>query len=265
MIPPHVLLQVPGCTDGRAPQGVTPLPGGEGRNEVLRIDTPEGRFVWRRRLPPVDRPGAAARTELAAHRLAAAAGLAPPVIGAAADASWILMEYIDAPAWTTEQVCSASGIAHLARRLAELHAIRGPRNVARADAVQMAQGYVERLRRRDPRAAAALEPVIEQVREAGIALQEADAGDTLVHGDLAGGNMVGPAPHLVDWEYAQASDPSWDYACLLNYYPRLERHLDLLLGPADADGPEARERLQLQRRRFELLNALWERAYPSIA
>jgi hypothetical protein len=62
MIPAHVLALVPGCENARPPLAVTPLQGGEGRNEVLRIDTPEGRFVWRRRLPPVDRPGAAART-----------------------------------------------------------------------------------------------------------------------------------------------------------------------------------------------------------
>src|SRR5690606_9032656 len=88
MIPPHVLAQVPGCANANPPLAIVPLPGGEGRNEVLRIDTTEGRFVWRRRLPPVDRPGAAARTELAAHRLAAAAGLAPAILRAAADASW---------------------------------------------------------------------------------------------------------------------------------------------------------------------------------
>src|SRR5690606_19248787 len=122
----HVLALVPGCIDGRAPLAVTPLPGGEGRNEVLRIDTTEGRFVWRRRLPPVDRPGAAARTELAAHRLAADRGLAPPVIRAAADGSWILMEYVDAPAWTAERICSAEGAQQLGHRLAELHAIRHP-------------------------------------------------------------------------------------------------------------------------------------------
>src|SRR5690606_42046116 len=70
--PPFPYTTLFRSADGRPPQAIHPLPGGEGRNEVLRIDTAEGRFVWRRRLPPVDRPGAAAGTELAAHRLAAA-------------------------------------------------------------------------------------------------------------------------------------------------------------------------------------------------
>lgn len=264
MIPAHVLAQVPGCANGFPPLAVVALPGGEGRNEVLRIDTTEGRFVWRRRLPPVDRPGAAARTELAAHHLAAAAGLAPAVLRAAADGSWILMEYIDAPAWTEEHICSPAGAEQLGRRLAALHAIATPAGVPAADAPAMARGYVARLQQRDPAAAASLQPLAQRVEQIDREMAPLEPSPVLVHGDLMASNLLGPEPLLVDWEYAQAADPSWDWACLLSYYPALERWMNRLLTAAGADSGPCRERLRLQRERFGLLNRLWQRAYPPL-
>ena len=265
MIPAHVLAQVPGCANANPPLAVVPLPGGEGRNEVLRIETTEGRFVWRRRLPPVDRPGAAPRTELAAHRLAAAAGLAPAILGAAADASWILMEYVAAPAWSEEQICSAEGAERLGRRLAVLHAIKAPDEVPVADAPAMARGYVARLQGRDPAAAAALQPLVRRVEEIGAELAALEAQPVLVHGDLMAGNLLGPEPQLVDWEYAQATDPSWDFACLLSYYPALDPWMNRLLAASGNDSEPCRQRLRLQRERFGLLTRLWRRAYPSVS
>lgn len=262
MIPAHVLALVPGCENARPPLAVTPLQGGEGRNEVLRIDTPEGRFVWRRRLPPVDRPGAAARTELAAHRNAAAAGLAPPVLRAAHDASWILMEYIDTAPWSEEQLLSEAGFERLAQRLAALHAIREPAEVPPADADAMARGYLERLQRRDPGAAASLHPMLARIAAIGAELRQLEGGQVLVHGDLMAGNVLGEGPQLVDWEYAQAADPTWDWACLLSYYPALEPRVEQLLAAGGGDAEARRTRLALQRERFDLLNHLWQRAYP---
>lgn len=265
MIPAHVLAQVPGCASAIPPLAVVSLPGGEGRNEVLRIDTTEGRFVWRRRLPPVDRPGAAARTELAAHRLAAAAGLAPAILVAAPDASWILMEYVAAPAWSEEQICSPAGAEQLGRRLAALHAIRNPAGVPVADAPAMARGYIARLQQRDPAAAAALQPLVLRVEELGRELDRLETQAVLVHGDLMAGNLLGPQPQFVDWEYAQATDASWDWACLLSYYPALEPWIDRLLAAAGDDSEPCRQRLRLQRERFGLLNRLWKRAYPPLS
>jgi len=261
MIPAHVLALVPGCADARPPRAVVPLQGGEGRNEVLRIDTVEGRFVWRRRLPPVDRPGAAARTELAAHRHAAAAGLAPPVLRAAPDASWILMEYIDHAPWTEEYLCSDEGMQQLLERLDTLHAIPAPTDVPPADAGAMARGYVERLQRRAPAAAESLQPLVQRVEAISAELAELEVEAVLVHGDLMAGNMLGQGPRLVDWEYAQAADPTWDWACLLSYYPALEPWAERLM-EEKGDAQRHRARLTLQRERFDLLNRLWQRAYP---
>jgi thiamine kinase len=263
MIPEPLMALVPGCEDARPPLAVVPLPGGQGRNEVLRIDTVQGRFVWRHRLPPLNRPGSAALNELQAHRHAAAAGLAPGVLAAAADGNWILMEHVDAPTWTEAQLATTAGLEKLGATLATLHALDAPAQVQAADAPAMAQGYMAILRWRDPAAAAALEPLLRQVELLTAELAGTGQRRALVHGDLMVSNMLGPRPLLVDWEYAQASDPVWDFACLLSYYPTLEAGLARLLGSAGVDGPESRARLVLERARFELLNRLWDRAYPA--
>jgi len=262
MIPGHLLARIPGCGDSAPPLAVEPLPGGQGRNMVVRVETRAGRFVMRCRLAPVNRPGALAMTELRAHSLAAAAGLAPRILDAAADGSWILMDYIDAPSWGAAQLDSPRGLARLGAYLQKLHALAVPADLPAADAPAMARGYVERLRRRDRAAASALQPLVEQVGRLSTVL--AGSGRrVLAHGDLAASNMLGPAPLLVDWEYAQAADPGWDFACLLSYYPALEPRMARLLDAAGMGDEAGRERFRLERQRFGLLNRLWEQAYPA--
>lgn len=264
MIPVELLELVPGCSPSQPPLRVQPLPGGQGRNEVLRLDTPEGRYVWRRRLLPLDRPGALALTELRAHRHAAAAGLAPPVLAAAADASWILMPYIDAAPWSADDLVRGDGLARLAGRLAQLHQIRVPADLPMADAPAMARSYLDILQRRDTKAAVQMRPLVHEVEQLTVRLAGPGLRRALVHGDLAASNMLGPAPLLVDWEYAQVADPGWDWACLLTYYPQLQAVLPRLLALAGLERPEERARLELQRQRFALLDRLWKRAYSSV-
>lgn len=261
MIPDEVLAQLPGFDAARSPARLQPLAGGQGRNAVVRIDTSAGRFVWRRRLPPVERPGAAARSELVAHRAAAAAGLAPTVLAAAADASWILMEFVDAQPWDEARLCSPFGVARLGTQLARLHALAAPVSLPAADLSAIARGYVQRIGQRDTRVALELAPLLRRLESLGVGTGGVGERRVLVHGDLMANNLLGEAPFLIDWEYAQAADPAWDLACLLSYYPRLQSSLDALLGCAGLDDPAGRERLQLQQERFDLLNRLWEQAY----
>jgi aminoglycoside phosphotransferase (APT) family kinase protein len=262
VIPAGLLERIPGCHDGAPPLAVEPLPGGQGRNMVVRVETSAGRFVLRHRLAPVNRPGALALTELRAHRLAAAAGLAPPILDAAADGSWILMAYVDAPPWLPAELYSQRGLARLGGLLRKLHALAVPAGLPVADAPAMAEGYVARLRQRDPMGAEALRPLVEQVRRLSEVLATS-ARRVLVHGDLAASNILGSAPCLVDWEYAQTADPGWDFACLLTYYPSLEPRLEPLLAAAGIEDAGARERFRLERERFGLLNRLWNLAYPA--
>ena len=82
MIPVSILRRIPGCAGGEAPLNVQPLHGGRSVNLNLRIDTRLGRFVLRQRIWEGPRPGADPLREVACHRAAAAAGVAPAVLDA---------------------------------------------------------------------------------------------------------------------------------------------------------------------------------------
>lgn len=260
MIPAGLLLHIPGCEDGRPPRAVQPLPGGRGCNEILRVDTSRGRFVWRRRLPPIERGGAARPIdELRAQRLAAAAGLAPAVLVAHPEGHWLLMDYIDAPVWTREHLLSEAGAEALARQLARLHELPAPADLPAVDVPAMARDYLTRLAAVDAAQAAELAPLGERLVALSARLSDLTPRPVLNHGDLMASNMLGRLPLLVDWEYAQAADPTWDLACLLTYYPAMSRFMPRLLAAAGLGGTVAALTLELQRERFELLNRLWER------
>lgn len=258
MIPAEVLACIPGCEAGRPPLAVQALPGGRGCNQVLRVDTSQGRFVWRRRHAPIDRPGSRAADELLAQRTAAAAGFAPAILAAHPEGQWLLMEFVESPQWTAERLQTPAGIEAIAQRLAALHALPVPDGLLEVDAAGIARGYLAQLARVAPREALDLEPLLGRIEVLGRRLSNDGAGLVLNHGDLAVSNMLGDRPLLVDWEYTQLADRTWDLACLFGYYPGLDAHAPRLLAgyglaPGDAD------RLGLQRERFELLNRLWER------
>lgn len=258
-IPPEVLARIPGCEDGRAPLAVQALPGGRGVNRVLRVDTPQGRFVWRCRSGESAGPGSPAWLELGAQRLAAAAGLAPTLVAAAPDGQWLLMEYIDAPSWSHQQLHSVRGVQVLGRRLAQLHSLAVPGDWPGFDPVAIARRYLERLEAGDAAQAREGAQVLARVEVLAGELRSAGPGRALVHGDLVISNMLGPQPLLIDWEYVQVADPGWDIASLLGYYPDLVLLSQDLLDAAGLDGAHGKARLALQYELFGLLNRLWLR------
>ena len=97
----------------RAPLGVQLLHGGRNVNRNLRIDTCAGRFVLRQRIRDGPRPGADPLREVACHRAAAAAGVAPAVLDAAPDGTWILMDYVEGGMWTPARLQAPEGLSTL--------------------------------------------------------------------------------------------------------------------------------------------------------
>ncbi len=247
MIPAELLVHIPGCEDGRQPLAVHPLPGGRGCNEVLSVDTSQGRFVWRRRLPPIDRPGSYAIHELQAQRVAAAAGLAPAILAAHPRGHWLVMEFIHMPMWTPEQLQSERGAARLGAQLARLHALGLPPGLPVVDVSAMARNYFARLATVNAAEAIELAPLQQRVDALGSRLAAFGAPPVLNHGDLMASNMLGDAPVLVDWEYAQGADATWDVACLLTYYPGMARFMPTLLAAAGLADTAIATRLDIQR------------------
>jgi aminoglycoside phosphotransferase (APT) family kinase protein len=126
VIPLSILRRIPGCAEGEAPLNVQPLHGGRSVNLNLRIDTRLGRFVLRQRIWEGPRPGADPLREVACHRAAAAAGVAPAVLDAAPDGSWILMDYVEGGMWNPARLQTPEGLRTLGASLRRLHTITPP-------------------------------------------------------------------------------------------------------------------------------------------
>ena len=85
------------------------------------------------------------------------------------------------------------------------------------DPWQVAQDYLGRI----PGGAAALPAGPLSRLHAVCAGLAAEPAVSIVHGDLAQGNLLeGSRLWLLDWEYAQRSEALMDLACVLAYYPQ---------------------------------------------
>jgi aminoglycoside phosphotransferase (APT) family kinase protein len=258
-LPEEVLAAVPGCESGRPPLAIHALVGG-GHNDVRRVDTTAGKFVVRRRLPPEVRAGSDARLELQCQRLAARAGLAPKVVAAADDATWMVMEFIASNPWQEQDLICATGAQRLGERLAYVHAMQVANSMRPMDAGSIASGQLLAINSNPAVTDAQRHKAATLVRRAhqyATIVQGSDVSPCINHGDLQVANLIGNPPVLIDWEYAQIAAPTYDIACLLTYYPQLKSWQPDLLAASGLTRPEDLELLGLQEQLFACLNRLW--------
>jgi thiamine kinase len=175
--------------------------------------------VLRQRIWEGPRPGSDSLREVACHRAAAAAGLAPRVLDAAPDGSWILMDYVEGGMWTPPRLQAPEGLRTLGACLQRLHAITPPRGLAAFDPASIATGQARAILERDPGAAEQVNTLVARTEQLAVDCAAFAATPVTTHGDLTASNLIGPVPMLVDWEYAQLADPVYDLACLSIYYP----------------------------------------------
>ena len=248
LIPPEALAAL-----GGAPQQVRVLRGGRQANLCLRIDTPLGDRVLRVRQPRSNLPGADFAREVACHAAAASFGLAPTVLAADAARGWMLMPFVPQASWSRELLEEPGRAERLCRRLARLHAMPVP-SAEPFDGGALLDAHRDRLVARGIDASAELDEARALARELA---SQARRPPVLCHGDPDVGNLLGPIPLLIDFEYAQIADPLYDLALLLAYYPSLEPQREDLLEAAglgtDADRAELPLRLAFAR----MINRLW--------
>jgi len=260
LIPASVLRRIPGCAGGEVPLSVRLLHGGRNVNRNLRIDTRVGHFVFRQRIREGPRPGADPLREVACHRAAAAAGVAPAVLDAAPDGSWILMDYVEGGMWPPLRLQAPEGLRTLGACLQRLHAITPPKGLAAFDPVSIATEQAQAILECDPAAAAQVNALAARTRQLAVDCAAFAVTPVMTHGDLNASNLIGPVPMLVDWEYAQLADPVYDLACLSVYYPGLRLRGGELLGMAGITDDNSAARLQLHAQLFDTLNMLWKQA-----
>src|SRR5262249_38282868 len=171
MIPASVLRRIPGCAGGEAPLSVQLLHGGRNANRNLRIDTRVGRFVLRQRIREGPRPGADPFREVSCHRAPAAATVAPAVLDAAPDGSWIFRDYVGGGMWTPPRLQAPEGLRALGACLQRLHAITPPKGLAAFDPVSIATGQAQAILERDPAAAAQVDALVARARQLAVDCQ----------------------------------------------------------------------------------------------
>jgi thiamine kinase len=252
--PPWALERVPGLSNGEAPLKLAPLGGGS-VNEVFRVDSRLGRFVVRLNGPAWSRPGVDRGRELALHRAAAAAGIAPAIIAADPEAEGLLiMQYQDGHVWREQDFDDVAALWRLGERLQLLHALAVP-DIEPFDPWSVAQGYLRLI------AVAPAAAPLARLERCCAGLSRESLGACIAHGDLAQNNLLqGSRLWLLDWEYAQLSDPLMDVACVLAYYPVAVRHLAELAAAAGLGAQAVGEELALRISIYQGLSWLWHLA-----
>jgi thiamine kinase len=222
---------------------------------VFRVDSRLGRFVVRLNGPAWRRPGVDRGRELALHRAAAAAGIAPPIVAAApATDGLLIMQYQEGRIWREQDFEDVAALWRLGERLQVLHALAPPA-IEPFDPWAVAQGYLRQIA--VPPAAASLA----QLERCCTGLNRQSFGPCIAHGDLAQSNLLdGSRLWLLDWEYAQLSDPLMDVACVLAYYPVAARHRAELAAAAGLGGRPLGEELAQRITIYQGLSWLWHLA-----
>jgi thiamine kinase-like enzyme len=119
--------------------------------------------------------------------------------------------------WEAADYGNLDALRRLGERLYALHRLPPPA-IEAFDPWRVAQAYVRQI---DGAHTAELERPLQRLQALSAELRTGHAAMTVVHGDLWQGNLLqGSRLWLLDWEYAQLSDPLMDVACLLAYYPR---------------------------------------------
>jgi len=227
-VPAWALAHVPGLSGGQPALRTARLGGGT-VNNVFRVISKEGDFALRLDGPAWRRPGVDRARELIVHRIAAHGGIAPSIVVAAPESQGLLItEYQPGRTWSADNYVDVAALRRLGERLYALHRLPAP-DIEVFDPFQVGQAYASQIAHRD----ASLEVGMRRLELLCRGLRNSDATPAIVHGDLWQGNLQeGSRLWLLDWEYAQLTDPLMDIACVLAYYPEAERYRDELLAAA---------------------------------
>ena len=261
MIAGALLQHVPGCEDGEAPYSQEQLGGGR-VNRAFLVRTRRGRFVVRLNESAAADSGLDRERELTLHTAAAQAGIAPPVVFAAADRTCLITEYVEGRLWTPHYFSRMRDLRSLGARMRNLHALPAPASVARFDPMVAARRYADHIVKHEPVESVRIHALMERGAEALQRSMTAQRAPCIVHCDLHHGNVLtADRVYFIDWEYAQVGDPLLDLACVMAYYPRSVSHGSLLITAAGLDEQGVTDRMLSELTHvFNLLTYLWYRA-----
>ena len=183
--------------------------------------------------------------------LAAAIGLAPPILIARPDEGLLVTRHAAGRMLTRADFRDTAMLVRVGAWLARLHAGTPPAALAVVDFGERAAGYLATMQ------AAAATPATAAIAEALAARRAAlpePARLAPCHHDLHHRNFVDTPAGLVaiDWEYAGPGDPAADLASCIGYHDLGPREIDALLAGYGAAAEDLRERLATARLDFRL-------------
>ena len=209
----RALLAADPATRGLADLPLEPLPGGL-CNHAWRATATDRSYYVRLGRPDAGDRGVDRSSECALVRIAAAAGIAPPVLHCDPAQGLIVARYIEGRTWTREDACLPANVARVGARIGELHRLDCPLEVA-------PRSFVAQARLLEAQLQAPGREISELRRIAQSAFERLAARGSVVspcHADLHHLNIIddGARVWIVDWEYGGAGDPAYDlasYAC----------------------------------------------------
>lgn len=259
LIPEAVLRHVPGFLAGSITARAARLYGGT-INTSFRVDTSAGRFVVRLHHPAAAEIGANHQREAQLHAAAAAVGLAPALVHIDPGHSFMVMEYIPGPVWTSQDMARPERLRQLGAALQALHRVQPP-VVAPFDVPEVLGRHYTRLVEAAPADRPQLDALMDRAHRSLEASGTRQRPQALVHNDLHHSNLIGTERlHLLDWEYAAVADPLFDLASVLAYYPHAEPHAQLLLDAASLGEAASVGMLGHATWIYILLSYLWYRS-----
>jgi len=239
----------------------TPVLLHDGANLVVRLE--RGKERWVVRVPraddgvlQVDR-----KSEVAALRAAAGAGLAPAVVASETRSGLLVTRWLDGEVLTAEEARTDQSIEAVAGLLAKLHGVAGSISIRRIDVPVLVRGYLERL-------AAVGDPMTQACREleshALHWLQGETGARVLCHCDAHHRNVLQTKAgdwRLLDWEYAGFCHPLFDLAAYACYHALDESGCARMLAAYGATGTQhSAEEFARWRWIFDYVWLLWLRA-----
>lgn len=210
----------------RSPEAI-PLPGGVA-NRSFRLREGAHDFVLRLAGSAAARLGASSRSEFAMQALAAAAGLAPPIVLADAAHGFIVSRFAPGRVPTAAAMRSPRLLRRVGAWFARLHGLEAPPGLAAIDFGERAADYLARIAARDPGDfIRRLQRELAQRREA----LAAPARLAPCHHDPHRRNLLDDGTHILalDWEYAGPGDAAADLAACAGYHGLDAAGLDALL------------------------------------
>lgn len=232
------------------------MPGGRQVNLCLKLEDARGDVaVLRVRRGPA-LPGADFAREVLCHRRAAEAGLSPAIRAADAAEGWIVMDHDPGTPWTEATLSDEAALWRLCDRLRRLHAIETPDLPPVSDLALLRANCDVLAAHGQADAEALMQRGAELTAQ--LALMPARP-PVLCHGDPDVANFLGHAPALIDFEYAQVADPTYDLALLVTYYPALGNQLSRLQAAMGLDDGLSRRRLPVQLELCRIVGDAWTR------